>query len=90
MNKKLQVSMLKVKAHSGEYFNEKADQIAKSIDDYLIVLNLSQSTVMQYIPTWMNIPIDNSPRQFMKTILEAKQIAEFLNLDRNKNIDLSK
>jgi ribonuclease HI len=78
----LKVSMVKVKAHSGDFYNEKVDQLAKtSLDSSALHLNINnQSHTTLY---YNNLAIASPIRQFIKNINQTESLSAFLNLDVN-------
>ena len=68
--KELNVELIKVKAHSKDFWNEKADKLAKEAS---LTSNISWSPSdahkIQTVPKWNNdITIDIAPRNFIKEI----------------------
>lgn len=67
--KNISLRLHKVKGHSGDYWNEEVDKLAKSsLDDYSIYNNnftLGDSNI-SFIPTLDDIPIEFNLRKFLK------------------------
>src|SRR5581483_5919603 len=82
----LTISMIKVKAHSGNLLNDLADKLAKeSYKINLPIITISskfnhQSTMIK----WANILIDKSHREFIKNLFQAQYFNRFLSLRRNE------
>jgi ribonuclease HI len=67
--KNLQISLSKVKAHSGDHYNEIADQLAKqACNEPVLQWYPLQSPVAPTIVKWHDHDIEISVRDFIKTI----------------------
>ena len=85
---KLSLSMIKVKAHSGDPLNELTDKLAKSSYKYdspnLTIsgdFRTQHTTVM-----WSNIIIEKPHREFIKQVYQARYFNRFMSLNRNSTI----
>ena len=84
-SKKLRVELIKVKAHSGDIFNEWADKLAKEALNFPIIKFSSQETgPITSIPIWNGIHIDISIREFVKEIHKRSINSQWA--DQNRNI----
>ena len=84
--KELTVKITKVKAHNGNYFNEKADTLAKAA---LKLPNLNLDTnntgTINIPPTWKNTTIDIPIRDFIKDI--HKKALNFNWTQQHRNVN---
>ena len=80
--------MVKVKAHSGDWLNDKADQIAKAAAVIAPRINLQYMSIpgLKLVLTCDHLTVDFSSRQSIKQLFEAKAFHELLQLQRNKDI----
>jgi ribonuclease HI len=68
----------KVKAHSGNTYNEKADQLAKqATQSEIIKWNGVATYKIQALPTWNNMVIDMATRDFVKEINQKQGTDEW-------------
>src|SRR5215216_810083 len=82
--KQLTLSLVKVKAHSGNPFNEKVDLLAKSVlTDTPLSLSFSRVPYLSFIPTFQSHPINKEIRPFFKDFINSKSFCDFYNLQRN-------
>ena len=80
----LQVSLYKVKAHTGDSSNDIADSLAKAGRDLPpITPSLIHTPKLSLIFTFNNIPIESSCRHFLKNLFAASSFSAFLDLNRN-------
>jgi len=76
--------LVKVKSHSGNPFNEKVDQLAKSaLTKPPLTLSLNHIPYIPFVPTFRNIPINKEIRPFFKDYINSTTFTEFLGLKRN-------
>jgi len=83
----LQVSLHKIKAHAGNYYNEIADRLAKdgcNTPPLSLLLNNVPSSDLSFC--FNNIPIEVSIRGFLKQLFAAQAFGNFLNLNRNDKL----
>jgi exonuclease III/ribonuclease HI len=81
------VNLVKVKAHSGDFYNEQVDKLAKSAHNSLQLPLHFVSNNLTYInvfPKWNNIKIENNLRDFITKISWNNGIESWLKLYRNK------
>src|SRR5271170_1733229 len=68
-SKKLTVELIKVKAHDGDFFNKRADILAKeALSLPAIEINCQETGPILAPPTWNGIPIDIPIRNFIKEL----------------------
>src|SRR5438552_2564156 len=68
-SKELKVKLTKVKAHEGDYFNERADQLAKeALNSSALIIKDREASSISVVPLWNNIIIDIPIREFVKEI----------------------
>ena len=68
-SKELKVKLTKVKAHEGDYFNERADQLAKeALNSPALIIKDREASSISVVPLWNNIIIDIPIREFVKEI----------------------
>lgn len=82
----LHLTFAKVKAHSGNHFNESVDSLAKSAHSYdfpLLIINPAHISSISYFPLWNNIYIEQHLRHFITKISHNKGMELWLNLYRN-------
>src|SRR5581483_11293109 len=85
---KLSLSMVKIKAHSGDLLNDLTDKLAKDSYKYNYP-NLSISNdfrTQQTMVKWSNVLIEKPHREFMKQLYQAKYFNRFMSLNRNARI----
>jgi len=82
--KKLSVELTKVKAHNGNFFNEKADMLAKEalISPKIELRNIETGPIISP-PTWRELTIDISIREFVKEINKKYINLKWANQNRN-------
>jgi ribonuclease HI len=85
--KKLDLTLIKVKAHSNDTFNDKADQLAKEAAS-MSIIEWSPSEVykIQTTPIWNGITIDIAPRNFIKEINKIIILKEWTTQHRINNL----
>ncbi|RIA82035.1 hypothetical protein C1645_835979 [Glomus cerebriforme] len=84
--KNLSIRFSKVKAHSGDKFNEKVDKLISTAHgdlNLMIQLKIENMDNLLVIPKWNNIVIDKNIRGFLKTISNTQGFEQFFNQDRN-------
>ncbi|RHZ75503.1 hypothetical protein Glove_213g172 [Diversispora epigaea] len=95
--KKLKVICHKVKAHSGDKYNEIANSLAKIpgfvkgiknniFEGTLITLNYNSITSLNFIPTWKSTPIETPIKDAIKEINRIKSMLNFKYQERFKHI----
>ncbi|RIA86642.1 hypothetical protein C1645_828959 [Glomus cerebriforme] len=85
-NTKLSITFSKVKAHSGNKFNEKVDKlISTAYGDLNLMINLKTDNMenLLVIPRWKNITIDKNIRSFIKSLSNTQGFEQFFNQNRN-------
>ena len=86
-SKRLTVKLIKVKAHNGDYFNDQADLLAKeALNLPAIEIAHKETGPIIVSPTWKNMPIDISTREFVKEI--NKKTINFQWSRQNRNIKI--
>lgn len=86
--KRISLRLHKVKAHSGNKWNDLTDSLVKEINcnenvDNVIIFNFSQTRMFDVLPKFVNLMVDSNPRSIIKYIQEVKSTSSFLNLNRN-------
>jgi ribonuclease HI len=76
--KKIQVNLKKVKAHSGEYLNDKVDRLAKEGRN-LPEVNWKdpRHPIWSVLPIWNQLVVDISIREFIKEVHKKKMLVEW-------------
>jgi len=84
----LDVTMTKVKAHSGDRLNDMADELAKKavIQSPRLILNLTNIPALRMIMTCDDFHIEMSSRQCLKHLSHAKNFYQFLLLRRSDEL----
>ena len=85
-SKSLTVKLIKVKAHSGDHFNERVDILAKealTLDP--IEISIQETGTILVPPTWKNLIIDIPIRDFIKNM--NKKMINLRWTDQNRNVD---
>ena len=63
----------KVRAHSGNLYNEKVDKLSKAAhnnqDVNVLMVNASQFDTMNVIPTWKKFTVETNFRKFIAQLL---------------------
>jgi hypothetical protein len=86
-SKVLTIDLVKIKAHSGNLSNEYADQLAKeALDLPSVEIDHQETGPILSPPSWNNIPIDISTREFTKEI--HKKLINFNWISQNRNQEL--
>ena len=86
-SKNLKVKLTKVKAHNGDFFNEKADQLAKeALNSTTLEMSFNEAGPITAPPTWNNITIDMPVRDFIKEI--NKKAINKKWTEQNRNIKM--
>lgn len=86
-SKKLKLTLVKVKAHSNDPWNERADKLAKeAASTSNIKWSLSGTYKIQTIPKWMDTTIDMAPRNFIKEVNKIKVLKEWTELNRIQSL----
>src|SRR5215216_581516 len=84
---KLQVSFVKVKGHSDDFYNDKADFLAKQGCHLTpLTLNITSTEDMRIVLSFKEIPIESSSQKFWKDLCAASQFSEYLELNKNCSI----
>jgi len=79
--------MIKVKSHSGDHYNDIADELAKAGCTKLpLDLDLMAYDNLQLIANFNQIPIEFSIRKFWKNLNATKQFSAFMDLNRNSQL----
>ena len=85
--KGLKVQLAKVKAHSGNYLNEKADQLAKeALSKPLLRFTDHEAGSIWAQPKWNEATIDMSVREFIKELNKKKVNFKWTRLNRNNKL----
>jgi hypothetical protein len=81
--KKIQVNLKKVKAHSGEYLNDKVDRLAKEGRN-LPEVNWKdpRRSIWSVLPIWNQIVVDISIREFIKEVHKKETLVEWSQQNR--------
>jgi hypothetical protein len=81
--KKLKLNLKKIKAHSGDKFNEIADSLAKEgRESPEIIWKDPKNPIWFAVPTWNQIIIDRSTRDFLKEIHKIETTTEWIQQNR--------
>ncbi len=85
---KLTVKMVKIKAHSGDRLNEKADQLAKATAFSTPRLNLNYTKLLglNLVLACDHLIVEASSRKCIKQLSDAHIFHQYLQLQRNSNI----
>src|SRR6266498_38289 len=83
-SKNLTVTLCKVKGHSGDVLNDRSDQLAKmgATSTNIFEPKFDNSPYLSFPLFYNSLPIDNNIRTFSKSLMDAKQFADFISLDR--------
>jgi ribonuclease HI len=85
--KNLELTLVKVKAHSNDFNNDKADQLAKEASLLPVIEWMSAGTYkIQTVLKWREIIVDIAPRNFIKEINKINILKEWTNQCRIKNL----
>jgi len=89
-SKFLQTTLVKIKAHSGDRLNDRADRIAKTAAYSAPHLNINYLAIpsLKLEITCDNLTLEASSRKSIKAICEARHFSLFLLLHRNADINL--
>jgi hypothetical protein len=83
--KQLSISLIKVKAHSDNHFNDLVDRLAKaSLTNPPIEFSFSHVPYLSFIPTFKANPINKEIRPFFKDYTNTKLFNDFYSLKRNE------
>jgi len=87
---KLKVTMVKVKAHSGNRLNDKADKLAKAAAVTAPRLNLNYKNLLSLsvVLTCDHLILEASSRKSIKQIFHAKHFYDTLQLQRHANLKI--
>jgi ribonuclease HI len=84
----IQLNLHKVKAHSGNTDNKKADSLAKQAINTLQIHQIVDNNITfidkKIIPTWNNIALEKPLPEIIKTIQRAKSITQWRLLNRTR------
>jgi ribonuclease HI len=76
--KKLQVYLTKVKAHSGDKFNDKVDKLAKEGKNYPeVIWKDPRRPLWSVLPVWNQLTVDLSLREFIKEVHKRETVVEW-------------
>src|SRR5260364_445880 len=86
--KKLRLHTHKVKSHSGNVMNEKADRLAKkgATDLHLIKVRSELTRTMSVYPQWENSIIDQPLRKFVNTMMIVHYDVEWASLSATEDL----
>src|ERR1043165_8907531 len=77
----------KVRAHSGDFYNEKVDKLFKAAhnnqDINILIVNASQFDTMNVLPKWKKFNIETNFRKFIAQLSCNTGFEEWFNLNRN-------
>ena len=78
-SKQIRLKLSKVKAHSGEQFNDIADLLAKegAKEESVIEFNNMSITNVKFIPEWKNCKLETPLRTFVKKLVQSTYKAEW-------------
>jgi ribonuclease HI len=83
----LDVSLVKVKAHSKHYFNDQVDALARSVHDdsnsVLLTFNSSSVSMLGILPQWNGLTIEKPFRHFFSHLSTFRGFQLWLSLARN-------
>src|SRR6266540_3809869 len=80
--------MVKVKAHSGERFNEQADKLAKAAAFSTPRINLRYTNIpgLNIVLACNHLIVEASSRKSIKQLSEAHSFHQYLQLQRNSDV----
>ena len=80
LEKKLEIELIKVKSHSGIYFNEQADKLAKEGArlDEILEWRIEWSKILKVIPRWNQYIVDVPIREMVDNITNMFYSIEWL------------
>ena len=85
-SKGLIVKLKKVKAHNGDFFNERVDSLAKeALKLEALEIMDCESGPINAIPSWNDITVDTSTREFLKEINKKEINQKWSEQNRNAN-----
>jgi hypothetical protein len=78
-SKQIELKLSKVKAHSGEHFNNIADLLAKegAKENSVTEFNNTSITNIKFIPEWKNCKLETPVRAFVKRLVQSTYKAEW-------------
>jgi len=81
--KRLQVKFKKVKAHSGDKYNDQADRLAKEGKNFPeIIWKDPRRPLWSILPVWNNLVIDMSLREFIKEVHIKETVVDWCQQNR--------
>ena len=85
LTKKINIELIKVKAHSNNVYNDYVDNLCKQAHtkDQFITIKNTQLENIRIVPRWNNIRIDQNLRQFLTLLSRFRGFEQFYNLNRN-------
>ena len=88
--KNLTLNMVKIKAHSGDRLNDRADNLAKVAASSAPHLNVKYLSIPDHNLEIAcdNLTLEASSRKSIKTLFEARQFSNLLQLQRNSDLQL--
>ncbi|RIA87503.1 hypothetical protein C1645_740065 [Glomus cerebriforme] len=82
----IEIELIKVKAHSNDYYNNIVDTLAKrALVDPKIEFKTNSTKQIKYWIKWNNYSIEKNLRSFLKIISYNNLLSEWLSLYRNKS-----
>src|SRR6266498_3324009 len=86
--KRLELNLVKVRGHSGDTFNDLADEYAKlggNSNDVLDIGFISANSKLSFLPHFRQIPIEQKIRKFTITTLKAFNCTEWTRLQSQRS-----
>jgi exonuclease III/ribonuclease HI len=85
--KNIKLSLKKVKAHSGEEYNERADQLAKEANQLpAIEWNFKGGKYVQTAMKWKGTIVEKAPREFIKQVTAMDNTYRWTRQKRNQRL----
>jgi ribonuclease HI len=85
--KNINLSLKKVKAHSGVRFNEVADQLAKEANQLTAIKWIFKGCKnIQTAIKWQGIIVEKAPREFIKEIVKTSNLCKWIEQKRNRRL----
>ncbi|GET02349.1 hypothetical protein GLOIN_2v1788498 [Rhizophagus clarus] len=87
----MDLELMKIKEYSEDKINKIADKLAKSTSSSSNYFNNRFNycnKIVRFFPIYKNIPIKYNLRKFIKTLMNTKVVAEWLQLKTNEKKSL--